>query len=242
MNKNKQKNVMRARSVSFCFWIISSFLLATFAYAEDPHSFNQQMEQLRAAKRVAVILSQRPDSIIGNTKDRARDALVRLDACHYFVTDQSEINQLIANFKQLNIKKIAQDKSFLPYESIAIRFDFANSTQTQMLIGFPYPKESTVDGEMYINSQSTPQTFVISRMIHRDIRRWLVKHGQLGEPTSCGHPRYCEQLARYCRSEIKVDFFRSNPHQTCKTAEFYRPMPDYCESGWQPSYNVKQEE
>lgn len=210
------------------------------AYAEEKNAnFNQQIEQLKKAKKVSVILSQASHGA-GNDRYQARYWLSRLDGCHYSVTDPSKIRYLIANFKQLNIQSISQEKSFLPSVGISIRFDFANSKQIQMLMGDSYPNESEVDGEVYVNAQTVSQTFVISRMIHRDLRRWLAKYGQISEAKSCGLD--CKHLSYYCRLEVEKDFFRSNPNQTCKISDFYRLMPDYCESGWQPSYIVKQGE
>jgi len=218
------------------------FFSAMNTYAGEQLNFYQQIERLKKAKKVSVILSKTPDQTIGNTKDQTRDSLHQLVGCYFYVTHQSEIKHLIANFEQLNIKKTSQAISFLPYANVAIRFDFANGKQTQLLIGSLYPNESTVDGEMYIDGQPAPQSFVINRMIHRDIRRWLVNNGQMVEPTSCGHPSYCKQLASICRSEVKVDFYRSKPNQTCSVSDFHRPIPDYCESGWEPSYNVNVKE
>lgn len=213
-------------------------------HAEDRLlDFNRQIKQLKKAKKVSIILSKTPQTVIGNTKEQSKDELLPLDGCYYFVTDSSKIGYLISNFKQLNIQSTSQEKSFLPHANISIRFDFVNNQQVQMLMGDIYPNETTVDGELYVSAQSAPQTFVINRMVHRDIRRWLITHAHVEEPTSCGHPSNCKELAEYCRSEIKVDFFRSNQKQTCKIEEFYRSsMPDYCESGWQPSYNVKEGE
>lgn len=155
----------------------------------------------------------------------------------FFVTDPSEIAYLISSFKQLDIKSVTQERSFLPSVGISIRFDFANNKQMQVLMGDIYPNESVVDGEIYMNAQSTPQTFLINQRVHRDIRRWMAKYGQKSESKLCGSD--CSHLSYYCRLEVEKDFFRSNPNQTCGIPELYRTMPDYCESGWQPSYNVK---
>jgi len=216
------------------------FVSVMNAYAGEQLNFDQQIERLKKAKKVSVIVSGTPSDAIGNTKDQTRDSLRKLETCYFYVTNQSETRHLIANFKQLDIRKVPHAESFLPYVNIAINFDFANGEQTKLLIGSLYPNESTVDGEMYIHSQSASYTFVINKMIHRDIRRWLVNNGQMVDPTSCGHPRYCGSVAAYCRYYVKADYFRSKPNQTCKVSDFDRPIPDYCERGWEPSYNVKE--
>lgn len=246
MSECKQVKLSRVLSVTYhclfirCFFVGLLFAPVMSAYAGEKINFDQQIERLKKAKKVSVIVSGTPSDAIGNTKDQTRDSLRKLERCYFYVTHQSETRHLISNFKQLQIRKIPHAKSFLPYVNIAIRFDFANGEQTKLLIGSLYPNESKVDGEMYIQGQSAPYTFVINKMIHRDIRRWLVNHGQMVDPTSCGHPRYCGSLAAYCHYYVKADFFRSRPNQTCKVTDFDRPIPDYCERGWEPSYNVKE--
>lgn len=245
MIESKQKKLPGVWSPRYHCLLIMSFFMVLFlnsmsSYAEDKNvSFNQQIAELKKAEKVSVILSQASHGA-GSDKYQARYWLTRLDGCHHYVTDPSKIRYLIANSKQLNIQSISQEKSFLPSVGISIQFDFANNKKIQMLMGNVYPNESVVDGEVYVNAQLTPQTFVINQMVHRDIRRWLAKHGRISEAKSCA--RDCGHLSYYCRLEVEKDFFRSNLHQTCKTEDFHRPTRDYCESGWQPSYLVKQGE
>jgi len=242
MSECQQVKLLRGLSATYrCWWLMGFFIHLLFVsvmnvYAGEQLNFNQQIERLKKAKKVSIILSQASHGA-GNDKYQARYWLDRLDGCYYYVTEPSEIAYLIANLKQLNIKSVSQEKSFLPSVGIAIRFDFTNNKQMQVLMGDIYPNESVIDGEVYMNAQSTPQTFMINRMIHRDIRRWIAKHGQISKAKSCGSN--CKHLLYYCRLEVEKDFFRSNPNQTCGIPEFYRTMPDYCERGWEPSHNVK---
>jgi len=245
MSECQQMELPRKLTATYhCLWLMRFFICLLFfsvmnVYAGEPLDFNQQIERLKKAKKVSVIISGVPSDATESTIDQTRDSLRRLVGCYFYVTNQGETSQLIANFKLLNIRRVSHAKSFLPYVNIAIRFDFANGEQAHLLMGSVYPNESMVDGEMYMQGQSAPYTFVINKMIHRDIRRWLVNNGQMVDPTSCGHPRYCGTLAAYCHYYVKTDFFRSKSDQTCKISDFDRSMPDYCERGWEPSYNVK---
>lgn len=247
--------MMNNKIVIWAIVMISGFAFIPYAVG-DQSSFSEQIEQLKAAKKISVILSQGPDRMLGGVdKDKIINSLQQLDGCHYSVTEPSEVKKLIANFKQLHIKSIPQEKSFLPYSSIAMRFDFPNGKQKNILLGYFYTNELTVDGELYSDNQLPPQTFLIDRMVHRDIRRQLVKHAQINLPT-CKNLSSCKFEADFCRQKLAKDFFRSDPSQVCifgraikngkdviyTTTDFDRPLPDYCDTGWEPSYNIRQGE
>lgn len=225
-----------------CFSLLILSLVSAYA-DEKPLSFNQQIERLKTAKKVTVVLS-RPDVYSGKLNqlesleryegDNLR--VRRMYGCNFASENLQKIKKLVATLLEQGIT--TSDYHHLPYATITIYFNDANEHEVRLSLGRQYLNESTVDGELQLPTQDAPLKVSVGKNIYRDVYNWASNDAQLEQGLVIdGYWWVSDSDANRlngCQIITKKNYYRNNLQQTCTSSEFERMLPDECPAGWEP--------
>lgn len=225
--------------------ILSGFLLLPASlYARDqPLNFNQQIERLKTAKKVTVVLS-RPDVYSGKL-DRLESLeryegdnlrLRRMYGCNFASENRQKIKKLVDSLREQGIT--TSEYHHLPYATITIYFNDANDHEVRLSFGRQYLNKSTVDGEMELPTQDAPLKLSIGKDVYRDVYNWASNEAQLEQGLVIDGYWWVSESdmdrLNGCKIITNKNYYRNNLQQICSSSEFERILADECPTGWQP--------
>jgi hypothetical protein len=189
-------------------WVLSSLLILPISlYAADkPLSFNQQIEQLKVAKKVTLNFTSSLDCqgycapIDGFELNRAIEELESVRALSYVTTNQAAITKLIETLNKSVVKTPSPETPQLMYVNFLITFEMKDHIKTQLLVGKYYEADPTIEAELR-NDKSEVKTLALDKMVHKTLRDWVLQYAQIDKERAFSN--FQKECQPFYSSEIK---------------------------------------
>lgn len=183
MIEDKIKNLVRGgkgKSYPTQFAVIMTFLyllsVNVSVYADGDTKkrayYNQQLEQLKKAKRITVFLNT---PYTGYTSRPYAKATEQLFTCQYISSKPSDIEGFVNIFKQASIEGVTEIESHLPIIGASAHFSMFDGKDIEVLLGREYVNENLLDGVIIGLPNNSPITIAANNSNHqlmRDIFNW----------------------------------------------------------------------